>query len=699
MSIKSYVEYQVQSGFAVIALDNPPVNALSPALVEECMHALEKGAADSAVRGFIFVGRGGKFSGGADITAFKDALKPGAKNLRHLLDLIENIDKPFVAAIDGVALGGGLELALACDYRCAKSDAKVGLPEIKLGLLPGAGGTQRLPRLIGQQAALEIILSGDPVPASKALELGILDQLIDGDLIESAVAFAQSKLESGKKRWVSSLDCKGIAAVIEGARAKVPAIEQGGLAHHRAIDCVEVAATTPFADGMTIERQHFQDLFKSTQAQARIHLFFAERSISKIPGLASDLKPKSVKTAAVIGAGTMGGGICINFLNAGIPVTMIDTTQEFIDRGLKNIESVYAGVVKKGKMTQADSDRCLAALTTATNYDGLKDVDMVIEAVFENMQIKQDVFRSLSAVCREDAILATNTSTLDVDQIASAARNPERVIGMHFFSPANIMKLLEVVRGKNTSHEAIVTALNVGKLMKKVAVLVGNCDGFVGNRMLNGYVREAELLLEEGALPEQIDRVMTEFGFAMGPFAVGDLAGIDVHARIKEERNKKGASPFREPKIAQTLYEMGRYGQKTSAGWYRYDAGSRKPVVDPAVTEIILAESKKLNISRKEISDEQIIKRCLYPLINEGARILEEGIAIRSSDIDIIWIYGYGFPPFRGGPMFWADSIGLSKILDDMKAFQKEYGDFWKPAPLLEKLVESKQSFADFKGV
>jgi 3-hydroxyacyl-CoA dehydrogenase len=698
MSSRANVIYAKQSNFGIITLDNPPVNALSPTLLEECMAAIEKGEADSEVHGFLFIGLDNKFSGGADITAFKDALEPGAKNLPQLLDCIERSNKIFVAAIDGIALGGGLELALTCDYRCASSAAKVGLPEIKLGLLPGAGGTQRLPRLVGQQSALEIILSGEPVAASRALQLGIIDEIIEGAFRDGALKFAARKIESNTKRRLSALEVQSKMENIEAARATIPAIEHGGLAHHKVVDCVAAAGKSSFADGIAFERNSFQDLYNSTQAQAKIHLFFAERAVSKIPNLSPDAKPLEIKSAAVIGAGTMGNGIATNFLNAGIRVVMIDTSEEFIARGKKAIEQSFSGQVKKGKLKEEESVRRLANLQTSTNYDGLREVDMVIEAVFENMKIKQDVFQALSKACRPDAILATNTSTLDVDEIASAATHPERVIGMHFFSPANIMKLLEVVRGGATSDTTIVTAMAVGKLMKKVAVLVGNCDGFVGNRMLNGYVREAEILLEEGALPEQIDRVMTEFGFAMGPFAVGDLAGIDVHARIRQERNARGGTPFRESNIANLLYEKGRYGQKTSAGWYQYEPGNRKPIVDDFVTSTILEESKRLGVQRKNISDEEIVKRCLYPLVNEGARILEEGMAIRSSDIDIIWIYGYGFPAFRGGPMFWADSVGLKNILSDLKALQKTYGDVWEPAPLLETLVENEHTFAEFIG-
>ncbi len=443
-----------------------------------------------------------------------------------------------------------------------------------------------------------------------------------------------------------------------------------------------------------------QELLACDENESREHILKSEQILQSIPGISPDIQPLPIRSAAVIGAGTMGNGIALNFLAAGVPVTLIDKTEELVQRGGKTIDKILSGSLDKGKISREDYEKALQALVLSTSYDGLKDVDLVVEAVFENMQLKQEVFKNLSKVCRPDAILATNTSTLSVDSIAGATSHPERVLGMHFFSPANIMKLLEIIKGKLSSAQSIVTAAAVGRLMRKVAVVVGNCDGFVANRMLNGYIRESDLLLEEGALPNQIDQVMTGFGFSMGPFAVGDLAGLDVLARIRQERKKRDGEPrFKESQLPLLLHEQGRCGQKTSAGWYRYESGSRQPLVDEKVTEIILAESARLGIDRRSISDEEIIKRCLYPVINEGARILEEGIASRPSDIDLIWIYGYGFPTAKGGPMFWADGLGLSAILDELRKFQKLHGDFWQPAPLLEKLVREGKKFRDLQGV
>jgi 3-hydroxyacyl-CoA dehydrogenase len=698
MNVKSYAECTVQAGFAVIRLSNPPVNALSQALIEELLRVVVDSEKKEEIKGCILMGASDKFSGGADIAAFSEAQKPGAKNLRDLLDAIEKSTKTFIAAIDGIALGGGLELALTCDYRCSSKNAMVGLPEIKLGLLPGAGGTQRLPRLVGVELALATICGGEPIAAQKAVEMGIIDEIIEGDLLEGALDFASRSIKKSPKRKVSAMSVKSNADTIEMARKTAPSAVAGGLAQHCAIDCIEASATKDFASGLTFEGERFMELLQSEQAKGRIHIFFAERNVSKVPNLSPTAKPVPVKKAAVIGAGTMGGGIAINFLNADIPVVLIDTTDELVARGRKHIEKVFAGSVEKGKLSQAACAKKLQSLSTATVYDGLKDVDMVIEAVFEDLKVKKSVFEKLSEICSPTTILATNTSTLNIDEIASVAKNSERVIGMHFFSPANVMKLLEIVRGKATSDDTIATAMQIGKAMKKVGVLVGNCDGFVGNRMIAGYIREAELLLEEGALPEQIDKVMSAFGFAMGPFAVGDLAGNDIGYRIRKEREARGPLPHRLSELGNIIVEKGRHGQKTGAGWYKYEPGNRKPQPDKEVEDMILAESKRLGIIRREISADEIVKRIVYPLINEGAKILEEGIAIRSSDIDVIWIYGYGFPAFRGGPMHYADTIGLGTVCNDLLQLEKEHGDFWKPAPLLEKLARENKKFADFKG-
>jgi 3-hydroxyacyl-CoA dehydrogenase len=697
MTTKSYAEYSVVSGFAVITLDNPPVNALSPALTEELYAAIERGERDQQCEGLILTGSGSKFSGGFDITQFGKPVDTTKKNLLDVIKLIDRAKKPVVAAIDGIALGGGLEVALACDYRCTSPKSSVGLPEIKLGIFPGAQGTQRLPRLIGVAAALEVILTGEPVPARKAKELGIVDEIIEGDFVPGAIAFAKQAIAKQCRRKVSEMKAEPNPEAIAQARRRAPSLEMGGLANHLAIDAIEAASTKSFDEGAALELKLFAQVVESDQAKARIHLFFAERNLSKIPDLSANAHPKAITSAAVLGAGTMGHGITMNFASVGIPVTMIDTTDELVKKGFASIEKNYQLALRKGRLTQEEFDKRIGAVKTATDYSNLADADIVVEAVFEDMAIKKEVFKKLGEACRPDAILASNTSTLDIDEIASVATNPERVIGLHFFSPANIMKLLEIVRGKKTSHDTIATAMQLARTIKKIGVLVGNCDGFVGNRMIAGYVREAELLLEEGASAQQVDKAIQKFGFAMGPFAMSDLAGVDVGYRVRKEREKRGPIPFRLSNISTRLFEMGRYGQKTGAGYYKYEENSHNPIPDPVLDEIILDEAKKYGIERKPISDEVIVKRLIYPLINEGAKILKEGIALRSSDIDIIYIYGYGFPAFRGGPMFYADTVGLQSIYDDIVAFEKADGTFWKPAPLLEELAQSKKRFAEYK--
>jgi 3-hydroxyacyl-CoA dehydrogenase len=697
MTTKSYAEYSVVSGFAVITLDNPPVNALSPALTEELYAGIERAERDTQSKGLILTGSGGKFSGGFDITQFGKPVDTSKKSLIDVINLIDKAKKPIIAAIDGIALGGGLEVALACDFRCATPKASVGLPEIKLGIFPGAHGTQRLPRLVGIPAALEVILGGEPVLAKKALELGIIDEIVEGDFLKGAVAFAQKAIEKQGSRKISQMKAEPNPDALAQARRRAPSVEMGGLATHLAIDAIEAASTKSFDEGTKIELKLFAQVVESEQAKARIHLFFAERNLSKIPGLSADAKAKTITSAAVLGAGTMGHGITMNFASAGIPVTMIDTTQDLVNKGFSSIEKNYQLALRKGRLTQEEFDKRVKAVKTATDYSGLDKVDIVVEAVFEDMAIKKEVFKKLGQVCRPDTILASNTSTLDIDEIASVAPNPERVIGTHFFSPANIMKLLEIVRGKKTSHDTIATAMQLAKTIKKIGVLVGNCDGFVGNRMIAGYIREAELLLEEGASAQQIDKAIQKFGFAMGPFAMSDLAGVDVGYRVRKEREKRGPIPFRLSDISIRLFELGRYGQKTGAGYYKYEENSHNPIPDPVLDQIVEDEAKKHGIERKPILDEVIIKRLIYPLINEGAKILQEGIALRASDIDIIYIYGYGFPAFRGGPMFYADTVGLDKIYTDIAALEKERGNFWKPAPLLEELARSHKKFVDYK--
>ena len=606
-----------------------------------------------------------------------------------------------VAALHGTALGGGLEVALGCHYRCAVGSAQVGFPEVKLGLLPGAGGTQRLPRLIGVEPALPIIAGGDPLPASKAQALGIIDEIVAGDLRDGAVAFAARLVaERRPLRKISASDGKVLTArstpgLFDAFRGSIERQARGYFAPFRCVEAVRAAVTLPFAEGLRRERELFLECMQSPQSRAQIHAFFAEREVTKIPDVPKETPTQPIMTAAVIGAGTMGGGIAMNFANAGIPVQVVEAAQTALDRGIEVIRNNYAATVEKGRLTQADMDRRLALIHGTLAWDAVADADIVIEAVFEEMGVKKEVFARLDRICKPSAILATNTSTLDVDEIATATARPEKVIGTHFFSPANVMRLLEVVRGAKSSKETIATVAELARRIRKVWVLAGNCDGFIGNRMLAGYLREAAFLVEEGASPEQVDKVIYDFGFPMGPFAMSDLAGLDVGWRIRKGKAATRPTTQRYSPVADRLCERGRFGQKTGAGWFRYAPGSRTPRPDPEVEALIVASARAQGIERRAVSDDEILERCIYPLINEGARILEEGIALRPSDIDIIYIYGYGFPPYRGGPMYYADTLGLKRVYDDIAAYHRAHGEFWQPAPLLTRLAEEGKGFRD----
>lgn len=682
--MSNVIDFRKQDGVGVITVNNPPVNALSQAVRQGIIDALEKGVADPDVKTMVIIGGGRTFIAGADIREFGKPMM--APSLHDVLDRIEAASKPVVAAIHGTALGGGLEVALTCHWRVAVAAAQVGLPEVKLGILPGAGGTQRLPRLVGPQVALEMITGGNPIAAKKAVALGVIDELVDGDLLAGAVAFARKVLAEGRPlRLVSRLDDKvrGVdPKVFADFRKGMERKARGFFAPWRCADAVEAACQLPFDEGMKRERELFMQCMDSPQRKAQIHAFFAEREVAKIPDVAADTPVTRIASAAVVGAGTMGGGIAMNFANVGVPVRILEVSQEALSRGLAIIEKNYRTSVERGSMSREAMDKALGLIRGVQKYEDIGDADIVIEAVFEEMGVKKEVFSTLDRVMKPGAVLASNTSTLDIDEIASATKRPEAVIGTHFFSPANVMKLLENVRGKKTSKETIATAMAMGKQIRKVAVLAGNCDGFIGNRMLAGYSREAQFLLEEGAMPWQVDKVLYEFGMPMGPFAMSDLAGNDVGWRIR-----KGKAHLRDPQeryspIADRLCELGRFGQKTGAGWYRYEGRDAKP--DPVVQELIEKVSAEKGIARRQIDDAEILSRCLYPLVNEGARILEEGIAIRSSDIDITWIYGYGFPVYRGGPMFWAEQIGLDKVLAQIEDYKAKHGArFWEPAPLL----------------
>jgi 3-hydroxyacyl-CoA dehydrogenase len=687
------VSYAVQGHLGVITLNNPPVNALavSKGVLQRILDAIKEGEHDPAVRAFLILGGGRAFSGGADISEFGQPLPVGLATLPALAAYMDTVTKPIVAGIHGFALGGGLELALACHYRCAVAGTQLGLPEVKLGLLPGAGGTQRLPRLIGVERALEVIVSGDPLSTEQALELGVIDEIVKGDIVQAAAAFANRVVREGREiRRSSALAAKleqPKDAFFAAARARMAKEHRGYPAPLTIVDCLEAAVTLPFAKGMGRERELFERLRDTTESKAMRHLFFAERQVAKIPDVPEDVPTREIKSAALIGSGTMGGGIAMNFANVGIPVKILEMSQEALDKGLGIVRKNYANTVSKGRLTQEQMDKRMGLLRGVLSYDDLKDVDIVIEAVFEDMPVKKQVFQALDKVCKPDAILATNTSTLDVDEIAAVTARPADVLGLHFFSPANVMKLLEVVRAAKTSKEVLATAMKLSRTIKKVGVVAGVCDGFIGNRMLHGYFREAGFLLEEGALPQQVDKVIEDFGFAMGPFRVSDLAGLDVGWYIRKRQAATRPPHLRYSKIPDQICEMGRFGQKTGAGWYRYEAGNRAPIPDPQIEALIVKASKEAGIERRAISDQEILERCMYALVNTGAHILEEGIALRASDIDIVYLYGYGFPRYRGGPMFYADSVGLDQVFAAVERFHRQHGEFWTPSALLKKLA------------
>jgi len=680
------VNYRLEGEIAVLTIANPPVNALGLPVREGLMQALQRAAADAAVRAVVLSGGGGTFSAGADISEFDSGAALTAPTGRDVQAALEASSKPVVAAIDGVALGGGLELALACHWRVAGNGARVGLPEVKIGLVPGGGGTQRFTRLAGPQAALEAITSGAQLTAERARELGVVD-VVAADALAGAIAHArQAVAQRWPLRLASELTehIRGVDRELFAAfRRKIEPKARGQLAPWRIIDAVEAACTRPKEEGFRIEREYFLECRDSPQRRALVHVFFAEREARRIPGLPADVQPLPIRTAAVIGAGTMGGGIAMNFANAGIPVVVLEVNQEALERGLAAVRRNYATSVTRGSLTQARADAALALIQGVTDYAAVGNADIVIEAVFEDLKVKQEVFGRLDQVAARHAILATNTSTLDIDAIAAATSRPEKVVGTHFFSPANVMKLLENVRGRRTSAQTIATVMALARTLGKVAVLAGNCDGFIGNRMLGFYGAESEFLLEEGATPEQIDRVVEGFGFAMGPLAMRDLAGNDVGFLIRKGR--KLAPDERWSPILERLVGEGRLGQKAGKGFYRYEGRTRLP--DPQVTALSEGVSRELGIERRPIADEEILERLLHPLVNEGARILAEGVAIRASDIDVVYVNGYGFPAYRGGPMFWAEQSGLARVVETMRRLAVTHGARWRPAQLLERLA------------
>jgi 3-hydroxyacyl-CoA dehydrogenase len=689
--ITQSVDLSTRGRLAVLTVDNPPVNALSQHVRKGLHDGIKQATADGAVEAIVIACAGRTFIAGADITEF--GKPPAEPSLHSVLDLIEGSPKPVVAAVHGTALGGGLEVTLACHYRVGVKAARFGLPEVKLGILPGAGGTQRLPRVVGVEKGLSMMVSGDPVGADEALKAGLIDEIVEGDLAAAGVAFAEKVLNERRPlRKIRDLDDKlaavrGKPEVFANFRKSIARPTRGFRAPENIVRAVEAAVSLPFDQGLKRERELFVELLNSPESKAQRYFFFAEREAAKIPDVPADTPPRDVKKAAVIGAGTMGGGIAMNFANAGIPVTVIEMAQEALDRGLGIVRKNYEATAARGRLTAADVEKRLGLITGTTDFKAAADADMVVEAVFEEMPVKKEVFAKLDAICKPDAVLATNTSTLDVDEIASATRRPESVIGTHFFSPANVMRLLENVRGQKSSKTTIATAMTIGRRIGKVPVLVGVCYGFVGNRMLHQRGLQAEKLILEGAAPHQVDRVLTDFGFPMGPFAMSDLAGLDVGWRIRKGRGVKAP-------VADRICELGRFGQKTGAGYFKYEKGDRTPVPDLEVEKIIVDVATSMGITRRAISDEEILQRLLYPMVNEGAKILDEKIAIRASDIDVIWVYGYGWPVYRGGPMFWADSIGLRALRDRLLEFKKQSGDaFWTPAPLLDRLATEGKSF------
>ena len=688
--------YRVHGDVAVLTLDNPPVNGLGHALRCALVEGIDRANADPAVKSIVITGAGNVFSGGADIREFNTPKALAEPTLRTAIDTAESSAKPVISAINGTCMGGGLELSLGCHYRVAKADSQLALPEVKLGLIPGAGGTQRLPRAIGIEAALNMIVSGAPAAAEKFKGTALIDQIIDGDFLAGALAFAKSVAGKPTKRVRDiKIDYPDSEAYFGVARNTVAAMAKGFPAPLKCVDAVEASVTKPFDEGIRYERDLFLQLIQSPESRALRHAFFGERAASKIPDVPADTALRKVESVAVIGAGTMGGGITMNFLSAGIPVTLLETRQEALDKGVATIRRNYESTVKKGKLTQDKLDKAMSLLKPTLSYADLKGADLVIEAVFEEMGVKEAVFKKLDEVAKPGAILATNTSTLDVDKIASFTRRPQDVVGLHFFSPANIMKLLEIVRGEKTAKDVLATVMQVAKTIRKTAVVSGVCDGFIGNRMLERYQRQCFYLIEEGATPQQVDRALEKFGFAMGLFRVGDLAGNDIGWAVRKRRYVENPDvPY--SKIADRLCEMGRFGQKTGAGWYRYEPGKRDPIPDPVVDELITAYRKENGITPRGITDEEIVERCVYALTNEGARILEEGIAQRASDIDMVYLTGYGFPLARGGPMLYADSRGLYNVARSMeKLATNPHGDpgFWKPAPLLEKLAKEGKTF------
>ena len=691
------VDYNLRGPVAVLTLNNPPVNGLGLALRSGILAGLDRALTDPAVTAIVLTGGEKIFSGGADVKEFgtpKSSLSP---NLPDVIRALENAGKPVVAAMAGHALGGGLELAMGCHFRVAKKDATLGLPEVKLGLLPGAGGTQRLPRAIGIEAALNMIVSGAPQKAASFAGTALVDELVDDEVVDAAVAFAERAVKDAlplRRLRDVKVPTAGADAYLQFARNNVKGAAKGLPAPLQCVECVADSVTQPFDEGLKRERAAFFALMATPESRAARHVFAAERAAGKLPDIPADTPLRKIEKVGVIGAGTMGGGITMNFLNVGTPVVLLETAQAALDRGLATIRRNYENSVKSGKLKQEQVEQRMALITPTLDYAAFKDVDLVIEAVFEQMDVKDKVFTQLDAVCKPGAILASNTSYLDINKIASFTKRPQDVLGLHFFSPANIMKLLEIVRGEKTANDVMATALALGKQIKKVAVVSGVCDGFIGNRMLARYGAAAHALVVAGGAPQQIDKAMERFGYAMGPFRVGDLAGLDIGWATRKRKAAEAGVPH-EPTIADKICELDRFGQKTGAGWYRYEPGVREPQADPLIEQLIADYRSAKGVSPRKISDEEVVERCIYALVNEGARILAEGIAVRASDVDLVYLNGYGFPARRGGPMCYANEVGLANVVRALRRFAAEPGAdaSWEPAPLLVQLAQDGKSF------
>jgi 3-hydroxyacyl-CoA dehydrogenase len=690
-----------RGSIGIVWIDNPPVNAISQAVREGLINAVDSAAADDDIKALVLACRGRTFMAGADITEFGGGPKP--PGLGEVIETLGESPKIIVAALFGTAFGGGLEVALGCNYRIALPSAKIGLPEVKLGIIAGAQGTQRLPRLAGVDFALKLTTSGNPVTAAEALEAGAIDRVEDGDIVAAAVAYAEELVTADaplKRAQEITLDAAKFGDEYFAAFRKSIARRTRGMnAPERSVKAVEAAVKLPFAEGVEFEREMTRECFADPQSKALQHVFFAERQASKVPGLSRDVELKSIESVGMIGAGTMGGGISMNFANVGIPVTLLEVNQEALDKGLGIVRKNYESSAKKGRITDAQVEERMALLSGTTEYGDLADADLVIEAVFENMELKKTVFSTLNETVRADAILATNTSYLNINEIATVVDNPERMLGMHFFSPANIMRLLEIVRAEKTAPEVLATILKLGKTINKVGAVAGVCHGFIGNRMLSGYAHEANMLVLEGAAPQQVDRVLYDFGMPMGVIAMADMAGLDIGTRLREQMDESEYD-VRASFLYDQLVGMGRLGQKTGAGVYDYEPGNRTPIPSPITEKLIAEAAEKYGIEQREISDDEIVERCFYSLFNVGCDVLDEGMAYRASDIDIVYINGYGFPAWRGGPMYWGENaVGLDRVLDRIREFAELHGErYWRPSPLLERLVADGGSLRDVQN-